>query len=105
MQDRLYILKIPSYQKIQIKPIKYAHTVNIVNVSASDLETLWNFRLGHVSNKCIDVIMTKFPFVKYNKSIVCDVCHFTKQNSELDQPIWMSTKIKKSTRVSKGLSL
>jgi len=23
--------------------------------------------------------MTKFPFVKYNKAIVCDVCHFAKQ--------------------------
>ena len=79
MQDRLYILRIPSYQKLQIKPIKYAHTINIVNVSASDLETLWYFRLGHVSNKRIDVIMTKFPFVKYNKFIVCDVCYFAKQ--------------------------
>jgi len=62
-----------------MKPIKYAHTINIVNVSVSDLETIWHFQLGHVSNKCIDVIMTKFPFVKYNKSIVCDVCHFAKQ--------------------------
>jgi len=23
--------------------------------------------------------MIKFPFVKYNKSIVCDVCYFAKQ--------------------------
>jgi len=79
MQDRLYILKIPSYQELQIKPIKYAHTINTVKVSASDIETLCHFRLRHVSNKCIDVIMTKFPFVKYNKSIVCDVCHFANQ--------------------------
>ena len=79
MQDRHYIVRIPSYQKLQIKPIKYAHTIIIVNVSASDLETLLHFRLGHVSNKCIDVIMTKFPFVKYNKSIVCDACNFSKQ--------------------------
>ena len=79
MQDRLYILRIPSYQKLQIKPIKSTHTINIVNVGASDLETLWHFRLGHISNKCIDVIKNKFPFVKYNKSFVCDVCHFAKQ--------------------------
>jgi len=50
--------------------------MNIVNVSASDLEMLWHFQLGHVSNKCIDAIMTKFPFVKYNKYFVYDVCHF-----------------------------
>ena len=68
MQDRLYILRIPSYQKLQIKPIKFTHTINTVNVSASDLETLWHFRLGHISNKCIDVIKNKFPYVKYNKS-------------------------------------
>ena len=78
-QDRLYILRIPSYQKFQIKPLECTHTINTVNVSASDLETLWHFQLGHISNKCIDVIKNKFPFVKYNKSFVCDVCHFVKQ--------------------------
>jgi len=79
MQDRLYILRIPSYQKLQIKPIKSTHTINTVNVSASDLETLWHFRLGLISNKCIDVIKNKFSFVKDNKSFVCDVYHFAKQ--------------------------
>jgi len=49
MQDRLYMLRIPCYQKLQIKPIKSTHTINIVNVSPSDLETLWHFRLGHIS--------------------------------------------------------
>jgi len=76
MQDRLYILRVPSYQKLQIKPIQFTHTVNFI---ASDLETLWYFRLRHVSNKCIDVIKNKFPFVKCSKFFVCDVCHFAKQ--------------------------
>jgi len=80
MQDKFYILRILSYQTLQIKPIKYTHTINTVNVSASDLETLWHFRLGHISNECIDVIKNKFPFVKYNKYFVCDVYHFAKQN-------------------------
>jgi len=79
MQDRLYILKIPSYQKLQIKPIKSTHTINTINVSDSYLETLCHFRLVHISNKCIDVIKNKFPFVKYNKCFVCDICHFEKQ--------------------------
>ena len=77
-QDRLYILRIPSYQKFQIKPLECTHSINTINVSASDLETLWHFRVGHISNKCIDV-KNKFPFVKYNKFFVCDVCHFAKQ--------------------------
>jgi len=79
MQDILYILRIQSYQKLQIKLIKSTHIFNTVNVSASDLETLWHFLLGYISNKCSDVIKNKFPFVKYNKSFVCDVCHFAKQ--------------------------
>ena len=37
MQDRLYILRIPSYQKFQIKPLESTHIINTVNVSASDL--------------------------------------------------------------------
>jgi len=78
MQDILYILRIPSYKKFQIKPIKSSHITNTVNFTASDLEILWHFRLGNASNKCIDVINNKFPFVKYNKCFVCNVCHFAK---------------------------
>jgi len=43
MQDRLYILRIPTYQKFQIKPLESTHIINTVNVNASDLETLWHF--------------------------------------------------------------
>jgi len=70
MQDRLYILKVPSYQNLQIKAVKSPHITNTVNFTASDLETLWHFQLGHVSNKSIDVIKNKFPFVNYNKSFI-----------------------------------
>ena len=45
MQDRLYIL--PFYHKLQIQPTKSTHTIIIVNVNSSDLETLWHFRLGY----------------------------------------------------------
>jgi len=76
MQDRLYILRVPSYQNLQIKHVKSRHITNVVNFTTSDLENLWHFRLGHVSNKSIDVIKNKFSFVKYN--FVCDVCHFAK---------------------------
>nr|KYP37488.1 Retrovirus-related Pol polyprotein from transposon TNT 1-94 [Cajanus cajan] len=80
MQDRLYVLRIPSYQKLQLKSTKPPpHVISTVNFTTSDLETLWHFRLGHASNKCIDVIKSKFPFVKKDKSYVCDVCHYAKQ--------------------------
>jgi len=77
MQDRFYILRVPSYQNLQIKPVKSPHIT--VNFIASDLETLWHFQLGHVSNKSIDAIKNKFSFVKYNKSFICDICHFANQ--------------------------
>ena len=79
MQGRLYILRVPSCQNLQIKPVKSPHITNIVNFTTSDLETLWHFRLGHVSNKSLDVIKNKFSFVKYNKSFICYICHFAKQ--------------------------
>jgi len=60
-------------------PTKSSHITNTINFTTSDLETLWHFQLGHASNKCIDVIKNNFPFVKYDKSFVCDVCHFAKQ--------------------------
>jgi len=37
--------------------------------------------LGHVSNKFLDVIKNKFPFVKYNKYFIFDICHFAKQKN------------------------
>jgi len=79
MQGRLYILRVPSYQNFQIKLVKSPHITNIVNFTTSDLETLWHFWLGHVSSKSLDVIKNKFSFVKYNKSFICDICHFEKQ--------------------------
>jgi len=43
MQGRLYILRVPSYQSLQIKPVKSTHITNIVNFIASDLETFGIF--------------------------------------------------------------
>jgi len=40
MQGRLYILRVPSYQNLQIKLVKSSYIINIVNFTASDLETL-----------------------------------------------------------------
>jgi len=82
MQGRLYILRVSSYQNLQIIPVKSPHITNTINFTVSDLETLWHFRFGHVSNKSLDVIKNKFPFVKYNKSFICDICHFEKQKKK-----------------------
>jgi len=79
MQDKLYILRVPSYQNLQIEFVKSPNITNTVNFITSDLETFWHFRLGHVSNKSLDVIKNKISFVKYNKSFICDICHFAKQ--------------------------
>jgi len=79
MQDRLYIPRVPSYQNLQIKPVKSPHITNTVNFTASDLETVWHFQLGHVSNKSFGVIKNKFSFVKYNKSFIFYICQFAKQ--------------------------
>jgi len=95
IQGRLYILRVPSYQNLQIKPGKSPYITNIVNFIASDLETLWHFRLGHVSNKSLDVIKIKFPFVKYNKSFICDICHFAKQKKKKLSFSLSSSKSKK----------
>jgi len=43
MQGRLYILRVPSYQNLQIKPVKSPHITNTVNFTTSDLETFGIF--------------------------------------------------------------
>ena len=40
MQDRLYLLRVPSYQNLQIKHVKSPHITNNVNFIVSDIETL-----------------------------------------------------------------
>jgi len=40
MLDRLYILKILSYHKLQIKLVKSPHITNTMNFTASDFESL-----------------------------------------------------------------
>jgi len=40
MQGRLYILRVLSYQNLQIKPVKSPHITNTINFIASDLRTL-----------------------------------------------------------------
>jgi len=40
MQDKLYILIVPSYQNLQIKLIKSSHVTNTINFTVSDIETL-----------------------------------------------------------------
>jgi len=40
LQGRLYILRVPFYQNLQIKLVKSPHITHIVNFTASDLETL-----------------------------------------------------------------
>jgi len=39
MQDRIYILRVPSYKKFQIKPIKSSFIANTVNFTIGDLQT------------------------------------------------------------------
>jgi len=43
MKDRLYILRIPSYQNLQIKLVKSPHITNTINFTTSDLKNLWHF--------------------------------------------------------------
>jgi len=40
MQDRLYILRVPSYQNLQIKSVKSSHITNTFNFTTTDLENL-----------------------------------------------------------------
>jgi len=92
MQDRLYILRVSSNKKLQIKTIKSPHITNTINFTASDLKTFWHFRLGHASTKSTDVIKNKFAFVKYNKFFICEVCHFAKQKRLPFPPIASESK-------------
>lgn len=55
-------------------------TVATVNSKQSDFVFyIWYFRLGHPSLKIMQLIYNIFPYVTFNKSLICDSCHFAKQ--------------------------
>lgn len=59
----------------------HARTAPSVHVNhLNSVNDLWHMRLGHPSNKVLEHICTVFPYVKMNKTFVCDTCHFAKQN-------------------------
>ena len=69
IEDKLYILRVPSYQKLQKSNLSNLHISLILSILPLVIsKPFFIFQLGHASNKFIDVIKNKFSFVKYNKS-------------------------------------
>jgi len=52
-------------------------------------KALWHFRLGHLSNFRLALMNKQFPFLSSDETLVCDTCHFAKQNK---LPFCISTK-------------
>ena len=41
-------------------------------------ETLWHFRLGHLSNDRLLSMQQFFPCIKVDNNSVCDICHYSR---------------------------
>ncbi|RHN38558.1 putative RNA-directed DNA polymerase [Medicago truncatula] len=40
---------------------------------------VWHYRLGHPSNSVLQQLCTYFPYINFNKNLICDHCHLAKQ--------------------------
>lgn len=67
----LYILNHPS--------ASHNCDVNSVNSVASTQFDIWHYRLGHPSIPVIHQLCNKFPYIKFNKNLLCDSCYMAKQ--------------------------
>jgi hypothetical protein len=50
-----------------------------MNLNSVDNSFLWHLRLGHVSNKIIEVLSQQYTDFPFNVSDACDACQFAKQ--------------------------
>jgi len=51
---------------------------NVLQYKELDLD-MWHFRLGHPSNRILNILCKKFPYIRADSKHICDVCHFAKQ--------------------------
>lgn len=61
-------------------------SVNAANNLPPTSFDLWHFRLGHPSSPILQQLCTYFPYISFNKRLICDCYHFAKQ-SRLPFPI------------------
>jgi len=52
---------------------------NVLQYKGLDSD-MWHFRLGHPSNRILDILCKKFPYIRADSKHICDVFHFTKQH-------------------------
>ena len=77
VQNGLYVLPFPVYNKSLIPSIVLSVHTPTLNVCTFDL---WHHRLGHFPCDRISLMNKDFPYVQSsNSNKICDVCHFSKQ--------------------------
>jgi len=81
MQGTLYILRVHSYQNLQIKLVKSSHITNTVNFTVNDLETLWHFLLGHMFQTNL-YMLSKINFLLLNITNLLFVIFVILQNKK-----------------------
>ncbi|KAE9608363.1 putative GAG-pre-integrase domain-containing protein [Lupinus albus] len=60
-----------------LKACQSLHHVNFLDYVFDS--ALWHYKLRHASYNCMNQIKNNFPFVKFNKNHICDVCYQSKQ--------------------------
>jgi hypothetical protein len=58
----------------------YASAIDKPNTFTIPNNALWHFRLGHLSQTRMNLLITQFPFIVVDQKGICDVCHFARHN-------------------------
>lgn len=78
--NNLYVLK-QDPSKIDCKHYVSlaAKCPDVNSLNKSDFFYTWHFRLGHPSITVLQHVSNVFPYVTFNKNLICDSCHYAKQ--------------------------
>nr|KYP38032.1 Retrovirus-related Pol polyprotein from transposon TNT 1-94 [Cajanus cajan] len=55
------------------------HHKNNVNVSTIENNSLWHIKLGHPSNKIVQVLSSQYDYLSFYPIQACDICSFAKE--------------------------
>jgi hypothetical protein len=70
------------------------HSAQVCSVSIKDVSTdLWHYRLGHLSNSMVKLLVNFIPSVSCNSESICTVCPLAKQHR---LPFSSSTSVSQS---------
>lgn len=73
----LYKLQMNVFPLVDDTKVLQPHSTKITTILSSN--SIWHFRLGHVSNKNLSHMTLLYPYISFDNKTTCNICHLARQ--------------------------